>query len=122
MSILATRSGICPLCSKYIAKNLSPIVRLPKPIVPRGDGRISADDNRPYHADGHSIGLHPREWCHVACYPRHRKPPAHRQLYQYGRLTYQWEEPSPPPRVYQPEPVVQPDTERLALFASSSTW
>ena len=121
MSILASRSGICPLCSKYIAKNLSPIVRLPRPIVPRGDGRISADDNRPYHADGRSIGLYPREWCHVACYPRHRKPPAHQQLTRYGRVTYQWEDPPPPPPIYEPEPTVPAGTEAL-LFAGSSAW
>ncbi len=75
MSVIARQSGICPLCSTYIHKNQSRIVKLPYPIAPRGDGIRSADDGRHYHADGRSVGLYPRSWSHERCLPRFYSPP-----------------------------------------------
>ena len=78
-AVLATQSGICPLCSKFIAKNLSPIVALPEPLTPRtlpprwhGEYTYthSYDDGGNYYADGRSISLSPRAWAHERCAER----------------------------------------------------
>ncbi len=75
MSVIARQSGICPLCSKFIAKNLSRIVPLPEPIPPRGNGRFSFDDGEAYYADGRTISMVERAWCHAKCRPRFDEEP-----------------------------------------------
>jgi hypothetical protein len=74
-AIKAKHSGICPLCSKYIRKNVSLIVPLDEPLSPRGDGVRSHDDGGTYHADGTPIRRHRRIWAHARCAPRAAQPP-----------------------------------------------
>lgn len=67
-SMLAKHSGICPLCSRYIRKGRSMVVRLPEPLVPRGDGYRSFDDGGHYHGGTQGpISMHPRRWAHERC-------------------------------------------------------
>ena len=91
---LARYSGICPLCSRYITKNRSTVVLLPRPLVPRGDGRISADDGGIYNARGQAISMHPRQWAHERCYPRFLEAPKFVELRDYDQpdcpLTYRY--------------------------------
>lgn len=91
--VLAYNSTICPLCSRFIAKKRSWIVRLPEPLVPRGDSRHSADDGHAYYYDARPISMHPRKWCHAACRPRYDQPPRYRELRNNSNaVTYTWPE------------------------------
>lgn len=69
----AQYSAICPLCSKFVAHNRSVVVRLPTPMVPRGDGRRSSDDGGLYYADGQRIDMRPRSRAHLRCAKRYLK-------------------------------------------------
>ena len=76
MRIKAKSSGICPLCSRFIAKNHSWITKLPEAIYPRtDDGRYSLDDGEAYYSSGRRIKRYPRRWCHEACRPRYDQEP-----------------------------------------------
>lgn len=68
-TILASSSGYCPLCHKFIAKNHSPIVRLPFPIpVLTLDGSTHFRTGKALHFDGRRIAVgSPKGWCHAAC-------------------------------------------------------
>lgn len=83
MSVIARQSGICPLCSTFIAKNRSRIVALPVPIAPRGNGRFSFDDGGAYYADGRTISMSRRAWCHAKCRPRFDQEPAYEDRFGY---------------------------------------
>ena len=74
---LADHSGICPLCSSFIAKHRSWVVALPKAMIPRGDGRCSSDDGGYYYYyDGRRIPMFPRKWAHERCARRYAKQQA----------------------------------------------
>lgn len=73
-SFLSKYPGICPLCSRFIAKNRSKVIFLPRPMTPRsGDGRFSDDDNKTYYYDGRLIGMQPRKVAHEDCWNRWQK-------------------------------------------------
>lgn len=82
---LAEWSAICPLCSKYIAKNHSWITRLPYPIEPRctPDRRRSLDDKGYYHARGTQIYPAPKKYCHERCWSKHQRPPRYEALHLF---------------------------------------
>lgn len=64
----AKHSGICPLCSTYVRKGQSLVVRLPEALVPRGDGYRSSDDGGHYHGGSPGpISMQPRWWAHERC-------------------------------------------------------
>lgn len=76
---IAQHSGICPLCSKFIAKGRSRVFPLYPPMRPLataiggregGAAWVSADDGGPYYADGHKPSLKPRSWAHARCATR----------------------------------------------------
>lgn len=83
--ILATWSAICPLCSKFIAKNHSKIARLPHPIQPRStpDRRRSLDDRGFYYASGNPIYTGEKHYSHERCWPRHLKAPRYEAIYLF---------------------------------------
>jgi len=64
-------TGVCPLCSTYIAKGRSKVEALPEPMVPRGNGVRSSDDHGLYHASRRPISMHPRVWAHERCVRRY---------------------------------------------------
>lgn len=81
-STLAELSSICPLCSKFIAKNHSWVCRLPYPIYPRSspDGRQSLDDRGYYYASARPIRFYKRVWAHHYCWSRFDRPPRYEAL------------------------------------------
>lgn len=79
---VAEYSSICPLCSKYIRANLSPVLSLPTAILPRctPDGRRSLDDGLLYNSDGKPIRYKPRRWCHRKCWPKYFTEPRYETI------------------------------------------
>ena len=79
---MAKWSSICPLCSKFIAKNLSRVVRLPHAIFPRctPDGRRSLDDGDYYYALGDAIGGGRKSWAHHYCWSKFDRQPRYEAL------------------------------------------
>ena len=70
--MIAKSSGICPLCSVFIAKSQSHIRKLPVPIPPLTiDGRCCVADGKFYYWDGRRIGQSARGWAHEYCVPHY---------------------------------------------------
>jgi hypothetical protein len=75
-------SSICPLCSKFIAKNHSWVSALPEGIPPRctKDRRESLDDGRAYYAEGRAITWRIYKWVHSDCLPRFDQEPKYEEI------------------------------------------
>lgn len=70
----ADKSGICPMCHVFIAKNRSRVMNIPRPLAPRirvldwNDGYVCADTGKPWYFDARHPGSQKRWIVHVRCY------------------------------------------------------
>lgn len=73
---LSKKSGICPMCHTFIAKNSSRVKNIPRPLAPRikayewESGYYCADTGKPWYFDARHPGQRKRWTVHSRCYAK----------------------------------------------------